>query len=207
MKLQKVAKLCKKTGVMRIFYGANDWIWYISDGVAAYPVHGVPVMDKDSLFTMFDYDQKTREGILYTEAQLNSGVIDFADKTDGEVEAKLGTYRNMQICHGGYILQPLGYKDRLLLFDVTKLAPLEQSQYRALYVRVAASGVPYVVVKDGELLVAAILPMLEVPEEFTTALEDLVRDAKREAELRAMEGHDLQVRLIFDPETGEVEEA
>lgn len=207
MKLQKVAKLCKKTGVMRIFYGANDWIWYISDGVAAYPVHGVPVMDKDSLFTMFDYDQKTREGILYTEAQLNSGVIDFSEKTDDEVEAKTGTYRTMQICHGGYILQPLGYGDRLLLFDVTKLAPLEQSQYRALYVRVSPSGQPYVVVKDGELLVAAILPMLEVPEEFTTALEDLVRDAKREAELRAMEGHDLQVRLIFDPETGEVEEA
>lgn len=206
MKLQKIAKLCKKTGIMRIFFGENDWIWYISDGVAAYPVHGVPVMDKDSLFTMFDYDQKTREKMFYTEAQLDTGTIDFSDKTDDEVEAKAGTYRALQICHGGYILQPLGWGERLLLFDATKLAPLEQSQYRALYVRVSPSGQPYVVVKDGELLVAVILPMLEVPEELTNALEDLVLDAKREAALCDAEGHDRQLRLIFDPDTGEVEE-
>lgn len=206
MKLQKVARLCKQTGIMRVFFGKDDFVWYISDGIAAYPVHGVQPMAKDALLTMLDFDQKAREKLHYTESPL-IGDIDFSDSVDGEMETEYSRDQELQIAYKYQLVQPLRYNEgRMLLFDPRRLAPLELSPYRALYVRISSTGQPYIAVKDGELLVAVIIPMAEIPEEFVTEVGSLYADARLERMRAEEEAEERQTRIDIDPETGEIME-
>ena len=64
MKIKNIAAICKKNKYAVIYerYGENGGvIQYIGDGAAAYPVTGLPKLDKESLLTIFDVPEKQRE--------------------------------------------------------------------------------------------------------------------------------------------------
>ena len=64
MKIKNIAAICKKNKYAVIYerYGESGGvIQYIGDGAAAYPVTGLPALDKESLLTIFDVPEKQRE--------------------------------------------------------------------------------------------------------------------------------------------------
>lgn len=66
MKIKNIAAICKKNKYAVIYerYGESGGvIQYIGDGAAAYPVTGLPELDKESLLTIFDVPEKQREAI------------------------------------------------------------------------------------------------------------------------------------------------
>lgn len=64
MKIKNIAAICKKNKYAVIYerYGESGGvIQYVGDGAAAYPVTGLPKLDKESLLTIFDVPEKQRE--------------------------------------------------------------------------------------------------------------------------------------------------
>lgn len=64
MKIKNIAAICKKNKYAVIYerYGESGGvIQYIGDGAAAYPVTGLPKLDKESLLTIFDVPEKQRK--------------------------------------------------------------------------------------------------------------------------------------------------
>ena len=82
MKIKNIAAICKKNKYAVIYerYGESGGvIQYIGDGAAAYPVTGLPALDKESLLTIFDVPEKQREDWLHrSESGLPASSGDYA---------------------------------------------------------------------------------------------------------------------------------
>lgn len=68
MKIKNIAAICKKNKYAVIYerYGESGGvIQYIGDGAAAYPVTGLPALDKESLLTIFDVPEKQRKSASF----------------------------------------------------------------------------------------------------------------------------------------------
>lgn len=66
MKIKNIAAICKKNKYAVIYERYTEGggvVQYIGDGAAAYPVTGLPALDKESLLTIFDVPEKQREAI------------------------------------------------------------------------------------------------------------------------------------------------
>lgn len=64
MKIKNIAAICKKNKYAVIYERYTEGggvVQYIGDGAAAYPVTGLPALDKESLLTIFDVPEKQRE--------------------------------------------------------------------------------------------------------------------------------------------------
>ena len=64
MKIKNIAAICKKNKYAVIYERYTEGggvVQYIGDGAAAYPVTGLPELDKESLLTIFDVPEKQRE--------------------------------------------------------------------------------------------------------------------------------------------------
>ena len=86
MKIKNIAAICKKNKYAVIYerYGENGGvIQYIGDGAAAYPVTGLPKLDKESLLTIFDVPEKQREDWFVQVAGIPSK-ISFEDTDANE---------------------------------------------------------------------------------------------------------------------------
>ena len=78
MKIKNIAAICKKNKYAVIYerYGESGGvIQYIGDGAAAYPVTGLPKLDKESLLTIFDVPEKQREDWFVQVAGIPSKII------------------------------------------------------------------------------------------------------------------------------------
>ena len=65
MKIKGIFTICKKRKQVVLFNRYTDYgetvSQYISDGHAVYPLSGLPVLDEESLLTIFDVPEKQRE--------------------------------------------------------------------------------------------------------------------------------------------------
>ena len=94
MKIKNIAAICKKNKYAVIYerYGENGGvIQYIGDGAAAYPVTGLPKLDKESLLTIFDVPEKQREDWFVQVAGIPSK-ISFEDAAATDKTAKCPLY-------------------------------------------------------------------------------------------------------------------
>ena len=81
MKIKNIAAICKKNKYAVIYERYTEGggvVQYIGDGAAAYPVTGLPALDKESLLTIFDVPEKQREDWFVQVAGIPSE-ISFTD--------------------------------------------------------------------------------------------------------------------------------
>lgn len=85
MKIKNIAAICKKNKYAVIYerYTEGGVVQYIGDGAAAYPVTGLPALDKESLLTIFDVPEKQREDWFVQVAGIPSE-ISFEDTDANE---------------------------------------------------------------------------------------------------------------------------
>ena len=68
MKLKKVASLCGKTKMFCLYDRAerDDVVsQWLGDGYAIYPITGLPYMDEENIYSMFDISAKQQEKIIF----------------------------------------------------------------------------------------------------------------------------------------------
>lgn len=181
MKLKAVEKLCKASGCVRLFdEAAKETVMspeellemlteemdedrvptpprqWISDGVGAYPLDGLPYLDEESICAIFDIDAKKRYKLVVSHKGALPEGMDFTDVHQGDDRLE---QLDFQMSLGG---------DELTLFRdgggglvVIKSAyrkPFEAWKECEYFKRVDSEGRPYVAVMSGCILRGLIYP-------------------------------------------------
>ena len=184
-------------------------IQYIGDGAAAYPVTGLPALDKESLLPIFDVPEKQREDWFVQVAGIPSEIsFEDMDANEKPVEREA-----ISIAYSGKTLKPLQTRRGLVFIESRYLSPVSDIlDVLELYERITPGGTPYIVAKAGFLLQAVIMPYDVISQQFVDNLKRLTEQCvlsldvrEREKELaRAAEPE--QYSLNVDPATGEIVE-
>lgn len=159
MKLKKLATVFKRNKRAIIFDRTVDGAvvaQYVSDGAALYPLEGLPVLDRESLLTIFDVEAEKRadwnvsqrEADFYTMNPLD------IDETEWPIVHTFPpvVYNGKQL-----MLCDIGGGE-MLIFDPRYISPVKTGE-EEYYVRKSRSGIRYLTVKDGLITTATIMPI------------------------------------------------
>lgn len=218
MKIKGIFAVCKKNKQVILFNRYNNdgetVEQYISDGYAVYPLSGLPVLDEESILTIFDVPEKQREDWRVECKPVPEG-INFRDTDNGErIIEKQG---DIAVAYAGKTLKPLQTHHGLIFIEGRYLAPVSDVlDVMELYERRMQSGQSYIVAKAGFMLQAVIMPYDAISAAFVDKLEALSRQcalalaAKENRERAADEAAEAeaedagQTMFDVDPETGEI---
>lgn len=154
MKIKEIARLCKKRKRITVYrVGNTQWV---SNGYAAYPLHGLPKLEEKSLFTMFDIPEESRDSYFYREEQVeprDTGFpISFEDYFEQEEQAEP---EELVISYFWENLKGIRTSSGTVFFDAELLKPFDDDYN--FYVRLSPKGVPYIAVKKGMILLGVIM--------------------------------------------------
>ena len=177
MKLSQIAALCKKRKAAYLFQKTNEngvYEQWIGDEVSAYLLTGMPALDEESLYTLFEIPESQRDSWRVFVDSVPSR-MNFDDSDPAEYK---GTPLKFSIGYAGQKLSAISYLRGMLLYNLDYLRPLRRIEDVAEpYIRTMADGTPYIVIKTGLLIRAVILPM--IPEDaMIESLRDLANGLK-----------------------------
>lgn len=179
MKLKKVAALCAKAGVFRLYDEVTEdgelirqWL---GDGCSAYPLSNLPVLDESNLCAMFDIPEKKRKKCSIQRKQMPE-TMNVDDYAKGERVLYNGW---PTVEHDGYVVKPLSTNDDIMFVQTGYLSPLEDmDDYLQFYERVDDNGKAYVAAKNGMEIVAVIMPVDTIKLGFVEKLEALAHKCR-----------------------------
>jgi hypothetical protein len=207
MKLNKIAALCRNRKKAVIFKcheeRHNQWI---GDGVAMFPVEGLPTLDKTALLTIFNVPEKDRAKWMVAETEMPLQ-YDVSGYQENESEV---TTSYMGIAHAGEILKPIYTKRGVIFVDARYLLPLaDVVDLLDLAVRWTQSGDPYIIARAGFLIQAIILPKRGIAPDFAASVRELATacdKAVEEQRAKARKDNPAQYEMNVD-KTAEAKEA
>lgn len=165
MKYGKVATLLKKSKRIEVF--CVDGCQWIGEGNAAYPMYGMPMLDRDNIFDLFGVAVDKRDDYLFHEHECPEA-YNFSDVDDAEEPLERGRVR---IVYDGVEYMPLESSAGAILIRPQYLAPFGDTEFD-LYERKKDSGARYVAVKRGMALLGIIMPNI-IKADLDEALWDL----------------------------------
>ena len=198
MKIKDIGALCKSRKLIYIVT-ERDEQQYIGDGAALYKINGLPLLNGEEVKTLFDVKAKDREKITVIDNDVT--VFDVSDYWTGEKKAKAAYFT---FCYGEKVLLPLSTDDEIILIEYKYLKPVsDEQEYQTFWKRTDDNGNSYIVVKNGMIAQAAILPMVIENKAFISKLYELAngldeayakaqrasaREAEKEAETAGLFG-------------------
>ena len=210
MKLKKVASLCGKTKMFCLYDRAerDDVVsQWLGDGYAIYPITGLPYMDEENIYSMFDISAKQQEKIIFRHGPAPEGInLDDVDPTERRLSDD-----GLSVVYDGGILKPLQTRNGISFIQNKYLSPLEDViEMVQLYERATPKGTPYIVAKTGFFLAAVIMPYSVINDKFVYQLSELAQQCRRALEVQKM-AHpaaeptdETQCRINVDESTGEI---
>lgn len=180
MKIKAIAGLCRKSKMAALLQEPDEngvvTRQYIGDGNAAYPVFGLPVLDRESLLTIFDIPEKQRqEWYVSCSAPPENLNLSDTDPYEQVIEPE-----GIMFVQSGKVLKPLRTKTGIIFIDNRYLAPLgDVLDVVELYERVTPEGRSYIVAKAGFMLQAVIMPYDMIHENFVQQLEGLAFQCRK----------------------------
>lgn len=152
MKYKKIASFIKKRKYVSIHKKRNEQ--WISDGFAAYPIIGMRIMSEDEILRFLDFQQN--DNITVTNWTAEDICLDDTDKEETYIK-KLGP----SLMLGDTVYMTFYTELGALLVKEAYIAPC-YSHYGegelSFWLRFTLKGTPYIAVKKGLILLAAILP-------------------------------------------------
>ncbi len=168
-------------------------------GGAVFPLHGLPYMQENNLFALFDITDKQQEKIYFRHEQLPTKAINFEDMDPNE---SILDREKLTIGHAGKVLRPLQTRHGLVFIDTAQLQPLaDLADTLELYERETEAGGTYIAAKSGFMLVGVITPYNIIEKGFVEQVENLAKqcrvafEAKERA--RAVAAEDQQQTTII----------
>ena len=179
MKLKKVIHLCHQEKTFRLFDKigkGGEIVQWLSDGFAAYPLNGLPILDEDTLCAVFDISEKQ----LKNTSVRRLTMPDALNVGDTDPDERILKDDDFSITYGGTQVKPLKTRNGIIFIQQKYLAPLEDVlDVVQLYERVTPDGQTYVAAKAGLLIAAVIFPYRLVTEKFVNRLEEITRESRR----------------------------
>lgn len=213
MKLSKYATLVKNSGHCIVAHVGGSGIW-LGIGAAIYRATELPDTDsEEQVRALLDMPEKAWEKVhldeRWPESVKDIFGMDLSPYVTGEQDAeKLKTI----IAPQGRLLSCVRCKqdDELLFFNDGLLSPLmaeiRESDYIKYTVRTSKSGNRFLVVHDGFDVLAAILPVLAVNEEFLGELAEFQALCTEQFYREQNRARARTESMIDEPETAEAEE-
>ena len=173
MKIKAIERLCKAQGNIVLCDEPcvdeetlpRQWM---GDGMALYPLDGVPHLDEGGVMAIFDIDARKREKIRLEHKDCLPEAICFADSQIGEV--LLEQYDVKISVNGAELVLLHGAGDKLVCIQKQYLTPFEKLKELELYGRMSANGNIYVAVKVGCILRGVILTYQPANEKFVETM-------------------------------------
>lgn len=210
MKLKKVASICSKTKIFCLYdreESGGEVSQWLGDSSAIYPITGLPYMDEENIYSVFDISAKQQEKIIFRHGPAPEGInLDDVDPTERRLSDD-----GLSVVYDGGILKPLQTRNGISFIQNKYLSPLEDViEMVQLYERATPQGTPYIVAKTGFFLAAVIMPYNVINEKFVYHLSALARQcsralAEKKIDRPATEAIDkTQYRINVDESTGEI---
>jgi len=215
LKIKSIAQICKKNKAVFLYdrgEAGRDFVsQWMGDGGAMYPISGLPYLEKESIYTIFDVPEKQRDDWFFKHSCMPEGIcFDDADSNEKHIESG-----GISIVYAGRTLKPLRTRHGLVFIESRYLTPLaDVLDVLELYERETPNGQPYIAAKAGFLLLAVIMPYDIISEEFVKKLEELTRQCafalqvkehrQQAAAANEPEQMTLDTGVSIDPETGEI---
>lgn len=178
MKLSKFAQTAKRFGMCAEYRVERDCVW-LSNGYAIYRAAGLPEFyGREQARAVLSLDEKQMEKIVFRE-------IDCADLFDvqgmnlNETDAQEKDTKPVNvvaIVGGKYASAVIAKDGETVFYDNALLSPLsdvmKDSDYMEMTIRQTASGQRYIAVKDGMMMLAALMPMQIVSDKYLADLAE-----------------------------------
>lgn len=169
MKIKTIEALCKARGT--IYLADAEGVQWISDGVAVYPLYGMPQLDESNIFTMFDIPDEKRGKYMFDDSGRIAHTVNLSDNADGERQVQQS---DILLQSGGYILMPIKTSKGIVYINKKYLAPFADSENGVmLYERIAPDGTVYIAVKTGFFLSGVISPVNIMNKSFAEELLEI----------------------------------
>lgn len=174
MKLSKYAQIVKQDQTCMVYTGDGMWLgaraaMYRADGLPE--VHGI-----EQAAAILSLSEKKLDQMLFREIDLREEPSELCrdDWTNEEMPAQ---DVEMQACKNGRTYKALVAEDgELLFYDERYLDPLaddfKDGNYKVLTVRRMGNGTPYIAVKNGLELLALVLPVQLLDENYMKTLSN-----------------------------------
>ncbi len=198
MKLSAIESICKarKTILLSVIEGVQ----WISDGFAAYPLLGLPIMNGENVLTLFHVADKKKGDYQIDENVSLDGIYDMSDVGGAEVDLRESF---VQIHNGKMSLTPFFSETGVLYVASKYLRPFEDAgEPCRFFERKTARGRSYIAVMEGFLLKGILLPEERIDPTFAGEL----RRIALATEILVAKPPEERGQMHLDMETGEVVE-
>lgn len=168
MKLKKVASLCSKTKIFCLYdreESGGEVSQWLGDSSAIYPITGLPYMDEENIYSMFDISAKQQEKIIFRHQHAPEGInLSDTDPTEHRIDEE-----SLSLVYDGGVLKPLQTRNGISFIQNKYLSPLEDViDMVQLYERETPQGMTYIVAKTGLFVAAVIMPYNVINEKSST---------------------------------------
>lgn len=178
MKLAKYAQIAKREGCCSLLNVAGDGVW-LATRSAVYRASDLPQIESgEEMRAVLDLTEKDWKKIYYktNECESLDNVLGMYLRNYDEQEA-YAKKMQMQAVYKGRLATGLLCSDgELVFYDESLLGPvakeIEDSDYVETVVRKYATGQRYVVVKNGFEVIAAVMPLNIVSQEYLEKLAE-----------------------------------
>lgn len=178
MKLSKYAALATRQSYCAVYRIANDGVW-MGLRCALYRADGMPeIYGREQMRAILSLDSKQMDKIFLQEFDFEDtqNVSGFNLRHYDESEQTTKPVTVKAVVKGNYVSALLANDGELVFYDENYLQPLadvlKDSDYVEMTVRRLENGQRYIVVKDGFDILAIIMPMKVVNEEFLADLQE-----------------------------------
>ena len=205
MKIKALAALCKASKRIDMYDRAQlgekveQWI---GDGTGLYPIYGLPFIDEDSVFYLFDVPQDKRGDWTLRHEAMPEG-LNVEDNIDAEQPLELP---EDNIKTGGRVYIPFNTSAGVKLIDRANFAPIaDVANQITFFERRTPEGGVYIACKVGFVLHAVIMPGLAVDAAFARRMEILAQRCRYAYQLTQMRFRNADATAQrIDPDTGEI---
>lgn len=174
MKINAIYQLCKKSGAIRVF--DHREVQWLGNGIAAYALHSAARLSEHNVFTMLDIPAKKKDE--YSFSEMDAPRTYCLEDTEAGEEAV--TIPKMGLLISGKVVLPIQTRRGIVMLNSKYLKPVEKEEEMRLFVRWTEKFEPYIIVKNGLLIIAVIMPAFVVNEEMVEDLKNLTEKCEEE---------------------------
>lgn len=168
MKISKIKSICSKRKSVGLYQkiAKDTVIQYISDGYAMFIVDNLPFLDKRALLTLFDIPERMWQ--KWNVCERTEFGLNVEDTTlDEQIIEDFG----ISVVHNGEIYRTLYTSEGIVFINSSYIAPLTDLTNIEFYERQTNAGQIYIVIKEGLLFKAAIMPYKMISENYIKSLK------------------------------------
>lgn len=172
-----------------ILYGDPEELQWVGDGMALYPLHGMPGMEAEDLQAVFDVPDKDEGKYLIEHNDWLPEIFcyeDLAPRGETQLRPEAWIFKRYDT-----LLVPVQTSRGLRFYNPDYLKPLKDLQNTLeIYERRATNGSMYFAVKSGMLLQAILLPLTPEYGKLLDELLEICQGLQRTVENTAPSGAD-----------------